>query len=217
MIVIHEMPGITPLVADFADDVVERGFTVVMPDLVGTPGRAASAGYMLSSIVRMCVAREFTTLALGRTSPIVAWLRALARRLHGELGGPGVGAIGMCFSGGFALGMMIDEHTIAPVLSQPSLPMAIGSRRAAALGLSDGDVAAVADRAAAGCEVLGLRFGDDAMVGQRFATLREVLGDAFVAVELPSPHPKAHSVLTDDRDAATVERVLTFLDDRLRV
>lgn len=42
-------------------------------------------------------------MAMRQTSPVIAWLRALAKSLHAEVGGVGVGAIGMCFSGGFAL------------------------------------------------------------------------------------------------------------------
>ena len=33
--VVHEVPGITPKVTTFANEVVAQGFTVVMPDLVG--------------------------------------------------------------------------------------------------------------------------------------------------------------------------------------
>ena len=133
-------------------------FTVVMPLLVGEVGRAPDKKYMLSSMSKVCVSREFTTLALGKTSPVIAWLRALAKQLHREVGGPGVGAVGMCFSGGFALGMMLDDVMIAPVLSQPSLPFAFGKSRAADLNLSPDDQLAIAQRATQGCEVLGLRF-----------------------------------------------------------
>jgi dienelactone hydrolase len=111
VIVVHEIPGITPLVARFANEVVERGFTVVMPSLVGTPGKEPSNVYAVQQMARVCVAREFTTFALNQTSPIIAWLRALARNIHQQVGGPGVGAVGMCFSGGFALGMMVDDIT----------------------------------------------------------------------------------------------------------
>ena len=215
VIVVHEIPGITPKVAAFAEEVVDRGFTVVMPDLVGTVGRPRTESYLMRSALRMCVAKEFTTMATGRTSPIVAWLRALARRLHAEVGGPGVGAVGMCFSGGFALGMMVDDIMVAPVLSQPSLPFPFGAERKADLGLSPDDLATVIDRAADGCQVLALRFDADPLVGDRFATLRNAIGDAFVAIELPSPSKQAHSVLTEDRDDASVERVLEFLEERL--
>jgi dienelactone hydrolase len=215
VVVIHELPGITPLVARFANEVVERGFTVVMPSLVGTPGKVLSTPYAVASMAKVCVAREFTHWAVGETSPIIGWLRALARDLHTEAGGPGVGAVGMCFSGGFALGMMVDDVMVAPVLSQPSLPFAVGAARSADLNLSPADRAAVAERAAAGCEVLGLRYRDDRLVGTRFDSLRALLGDRFVAVELPSRSRRDHSVLTEQRDDESVARVLDFLTAKL--
>ena len=216
VIVVHEIPGITPAVERFANDVVDAGFTVVMPDLVGTPGQEVSGKYLASSMLKICVAKEFTTLALKQTSPIISWLRALARSLHNEIGGKGVGAVGMCFSGGFALGMMVDDIMIAPVLSQPSLPFVVGKARGADLNLSPDDVAVITQRAADGCQVLGLRFTQDKLVGSRFATLREILGDAFIAVEIPSQSPKDHSVLTEQRDEASVQRVLAFFTEKLK-
>lgn len=216
VIVVHEIPGITPAVERFANDVVNAGFTVVMPDLVGTPGREVSGGYTMSSMLKVCISREFTNMALKKTSPIISWLRALARSLHQEVGGPGVGAVGMCFSGGFALGMMVDDIMIAPVLSQPSLPFAIGKARGADVNLSPDDAAVVAERAAQGCQVLGLRFDKDKLVGDRFSSLRSLLGDAFVAVEIPSRSPKDHSVLTEQRDEDSVQRVLQFFNEKLK-
>ena len=216
VIVIHEIPGITPLVARFANEVVDAGFTVVMPSIVGTPGKPPTGGYIAQSMTKVCIAKEFTTFALNQTSPIIAWLRALARSLHDEVGGPGVGAVGMCFSGGFALGMMVDDLMLAPVLSQPSLPFSIGKTRGADLNLSPDDAAAVAERAAEGCQVLGLRFADDRLVGDRFASLQELLGDSFIAIELPSAKKSDHSVLTEQRDDASVEKVIDFLKDKLR-
>jgi hypothetical protein len=72
---------------------------------------------MLSAI---CIHREFNVWYTGKSSPIVEWLRALARKAHADCGGRGVGAIGMCFTGGFALAMMTESTVVAPVLSQPS-------------------------------------------------------------------------------------------------
>jgi dienelactone hydrolase len=215
VIVVHEIPGITPAVERFADDVVQAGFTVVMPDLVGTAGQEVSGKYIASSMAKVCISREFTTMALGHTSPIISWLRALARSLHKEIGGKGVGAIGMCFSGGFALGMMVDEIMVAPVLSQPSLPFSIGKKRGADLNLSPDDAVVIAQRAAQGCQVLGLRFDQDKLVGDRFTSLRELLGDAFIAIELPSSSKKDHSVLTEQRDEASVQKVVEFLTQKL--
>ena len=231
VIVIHEVPGITPEVAAFARRVVERGYSVRLPSLFGTPGKSMSIGYVLRSITGACVAKEFTAFALDRTSPVIGWLRQLASEAHAECGGPGVGAVGMCFTGGFALGMMVDERMLAPVLSQPSLPFPIGKKRKAALGISDADLETVKQRAVRGACVLGLRFTKDpAVPAARFETLHRELGDAFIAVEIDSspgnPHgiPKmAHSVLTEHfvdtpghPTHAALERVLAFFDDRLR-
>ncbi|NBR00507.1 MAG: dienelactone hydrolase [Actinobacteria bacterium] len=215
VIVVHEVPGITPKVLAFAEEVVASGFTVAMPSLVGTPGREMSNKYAVRSLLKVCVAREFVSLATNRTSPVIAWLRALARDVHGRAGGKGVGAVGMCFSGGFALGMMVDDIMVAPVLSQPSLPFPVGRKRAADLNLSPDDAAVIAERAAGGCEVLGLRFTKDKLVGDRFSSLRTLLGDAFIAVEIPSEKPNDHSVLTEQRHDESVQRVLQFFRDKL--
>jgi dienelactone hydrolase len=231
VVVVHEIPGITPLVAGFARKVVDAGFTVALPSLVGEPGRAMSGGYVLGSFTQVCLSKEFATWALNRTSPVIVWLRALARDLHTHAGGPGVGAVGMCFSGGFALAMAVDDEMLAPVLSQPSLPLPVGNARAHALGLSDADLARVKDRAANHdlC-VLGLRFSKDRKVPDaRWQCYRQELGDRFIAVEIDSSpgNPQgikrtAHSVLTEEfvdrpghptRDA--LDRVLAFLRDRL--
>jgi dienelactone hydrolase len=170
---------------------------------------------MASSAAKVCISREFTTMALNKTSPIISWLRALAKYVHAEIGGKGVGAVGMCFSGGFALGMMVDDIMVAPVLSQPSLPFAIGVKRAANLSLSEQDASRVAQRAAAGCQVLGLRYTGDRLVGTRFAELHKLLGDAFIAVEFESTAKSDHSVLTEQRQELGVQRVIEFLKSKL--
>ena len=215
VIVVHEIPGITPAVERFANEVVDRGFTVVMPDLVGTPGKDVSGRYLASSLLKVCISKEFTTMAMNKTSPIISWLRALAKATHAEVGGKGVGAVGMCFSGGFALGMMVDDIMLAPVLSQPSLPFPAGKSRAADLNLSPDDAIVIAQRAAEGCQVLGLRYDKDRAVGDRFSSLRTLLGDAFIAIELPSQKPSDHSVLTEQRDEQSVQRVLDFFVEKL--
>ena len=174
VIVISEIPGITPAVADFARRVVDLGCTVAMPSLFGEPGRPMSTPYAVQSLTSACVSKEFATWAAGRTSPVTVWLRHLARDLHDELGGPGVGVVGMCLTGGFALAMMVDDEVVAPVLSQPSLPFPVGKGRKRDLGISAEDLARVKERVDEGICVLGLRFtGDPVMPADRFARLRE--------------------------------------------
>jgi dienelactone hydrolase len=213
VVVIHEIPGISPDVIAFAEEVVARGFTVVMPVLFGTPGKPVSIPYSVATIAGICVNREFTKLALGRTTPVAGWLRSLARELHEELGGPGVGAVGMCFTGGYALAMLADAPVAAPVLAQPASPIPLGKARRADLGLSPADLDAVRTKVAAGCHVLGLRYADDPAIGTRFDTLRRELGDNFIAVEFPG---RKHSTLTAHRQQEGVDRVLDFLTERLQ-
>jgi dienelactone hydrolase len=207
VIVIAEMPGITPRVVEFADRVVALGCTAVLPRLFGEPGVAPSLVSYARAIVPACVSREFAAWATGTTSPVVRWCRALAAHEHQRCGGPGVGAVGMCFTGNFALAMLTEDAVTVPVLSQPSLPLGPSARSKRDLHLSDADLATVKARVVADdlC-VLGLRFTRDRLVPeQRFARLREELGDRFVAVEIDSspgnPHGigrSAHSVLTEE-------------------
>jgi dienelactone hydrolase len=212
VVIISEIPGITPRVIEFADEVVAAGFTVVLPHLFGTPGAANGTWPVVRTLGRICVSRELSLLALGQTQPVADWLRDLARQLHAELGGPGVGALGMCFTGGFALAMMVDTSVVAPVLAQPSAPIAVTPRRSADLNLSPADLAAVKQRALAGCEVLGLRYRSDPMVGRRFDTLTRELGDRFVRVEFDG---REHATLTEHRQQEAVDRVLDFFRDKL--
>lgn len=205
VIVISEIPGITPKVAEFGRRVAGLGCTAVLPHLFGTPGKAPSMPYALQSMAHACISREFTILALRRTSPITSWLRVLARAAHEECGGPGVGVVGMCLTGGFALAMMVDDIVLAPVLSQPSLPFGLTAGEKRDVGITDADLATVKRRAEEGTCVLGLRFtGDRAVPPERFARLREELGTNFVSVEIDSSPSNqfgipanAHSVLTE--------------------
>jgi len=213
VVVVHELPGLTPDVVTFADEVVEAGYTVVLPNLFGEPEATMGAGTMAKVFPKICVNREFTKLALNQTAPVTAWLRSLARSLHDELGGPGVGALGMCFTGGYALAMMVDDSVAAPVVCQPSTPFAVGKRRGADLNLTPGDLDIVRRRAAAGCPVLGLRYRSDPATGTRFDTLRAELGDNFLSLEFEG---KGHAVLTEHRQQAAVDRILAFLGERLR-
>jgi dienelactone hydrolase len=230
VVVIHEIPGITPEVADFGRRVADAGFTAALPVLFGEPGRPMTASYVAQSFGPACVSKEFSAFATGRTSPITVWLRALGAEMHEECGGPGIGAVGMCFTGGFALAMMVDDRMLAPVLSQPSLPLPISKRRKADVGIDAGDLARVKERVADGECLLGLRFTKDpAVPAARFETLRRELGDGFISVDIDSApgnafgiKKSAHSVLTNDLvdepghpTRVALDQVLAFFTQRL--
>jgi dienelactone hydrolase len=205
VVIMHELPGITPPVADFANRVAAEGFSVFMPWMFGTPGKPLSKGYLICQEVRVCLNREFRMFAARKSSPITDWLRALCRHAHQQCGGPGVGAIGMCLTGGFALSLMVDPVVMAPVLSQPSLPaLPFTQERKAALGVAPEELAVAKERCAAGVTILGMRFTNDPLCPpERFERLRKEFGEGFTGIEIDSspgnPYgnpPNAHSVVT---------------------
>ncbi|KAA1423897.1 dienelactone hydrolase [Mumia zhuanghuii] len=233
VIVMPEMPGISPDVLRFAAWVRDAGFTVYVPSLFGTDGAYPTVEDGAAVMKRACVSAEFRAFAGGGTSPVVTWLRALARLAHDECGGPGVGAVGMCFTGNFALTMTLEPSVVAAVLSQPSLPL----DDPAALEMSTEDAEAVKARfASADLRALGLRFeGDRWCTGQRFAAYARLLGERFdervlsgeVANAEPPPFFRdvvgtPHSVVTahlvDEEGHPTVQArdaILSYLTERL--
>jgi len=235
VIVMAEMPGISPHVARFARWVREAGFTVYMPSLFGRDGAVAGSDEAAGVFRHACVSAEFRAFGAGAASPVTQWLRALARHAHTASGGPGVGAIGMCFTGNFALTMMLEPAMLAPVLSQPSLPL----DDAGGLEISAEDLAVVADRLRReDLTVLAYRFAGDAFCrGERFAAYAAALGERFTPRVLPdsaaNPGPRPpffdkfvtspHSVVTVDLideagqpTLAARDEILAFFRQRLR-
>jgi dienelactone hydrolase len=227
VIVMTEMPGISPHVARFARWVRDAGFTVWMPDLFGRAGAPLSMGYAVGSMLRGCVSREFKAFAANQSSPVIDWLRALAAHAFPLCGGRGVGAIGMCFTGNFALSLMLEPAVLAPVLAQPSLPMG----RRGGMHIAPDELARVKQRLEReDLTVLAYRFaGDSFCRAERFAAYQAALGDRFVGRVLPdsaanpdAPMKNPHSVVTlhlIDREGeptrAARDEILAFFRQRL--
>jgi dienelactone hydrolase len=233
VIVMAEMPGISPHVARFARWVRDAGFTVYMPSLFGRDGAVPGAEEGAAIFQRACVSAEFRAFASNESSPATRWLRSLARFAHGECGGPGVGAIGMCFTGNFALTMMLEPSMLAPVLSQPSLPL----NDPAGIEIAPNEVRAVRERLEReDLTVMAYRFeGDKFCMAQRFAAYREALGDRFIGRVLPdgaantdlapfferyvtTPHSVVTAHLIDEIGQPTIaarDEILAFFKQRL--
>ncbi len=226
VVVIPEVPGISPEVLGFADHLVDAGFSVVVPSLFGVPGRAVSVPYAMATLARLCVAREMRAFAANAERPVSLFLRALAADLNTRTPGPGVGVVGMCFTGGFALATAVDGSVLAAVTSQPSVPFSVDRTRRRDLGLSPAETATVAERTRSGLCLLGLRFSADrALSPERFDAYAATFGDAVELIVLDSSpgNPdgykrSAHSVLTGEvredppnSAHAARERVVAFL------
>ncbi len=233
VIVMAEMPGISPQVARFARWVREAGFTVLMPSLFGRDGAVPTVEDGVAVFQRACVSAEFRAFARNESSPVTQWLRALARHAHARCGGPGVGAIGMCFTGNFALTMMLEPAVLAPVLCQPSLPL----DDPAGLEISRDELSAVQQRLERDdLTVMAYRFaGDKFCRAERFAAYTQALGERFVAHVLPdnaahrdpppffkqvvaSPHSVVTAHLIDEAGQPTIaarDEIIAFFAARL--
>jgi dienelactone hydrolase len=227
VIVMTEIPCISPHVARFARWVREAGFTVYMPHLFGEDGAVPTTLGTLATAIPLCISAQFRALKSNVSSPITQWLRALAAVAHQECGGPGVGAIGMCFTGNFALSMMLEKAVIAPVLSQPSLPV----NNSADIHIAPDELAVVRKRMEEeDLTVLAYRFeGDKHCRAERFATYHAALGDRFKPSVLPdsaanpdalssNPHSVVTAHLIDEAGQPTVkarDEILDFFRMRL--
>jgi dienelactone hydrolase len=233
VIILPEMPGVSPDVTRFARWVRDAGFTVYVPSLFGVDGAYPTKEHGEAIAKRACVSKEFRAFAGGGTSPIVDWLRALAARAHTQCEGPGVGAIGMCFTGNFALTMTLEPSVIAPVINHPSLPL----DDPAGLELSPVDATAIQARFERDdLQAIGYRFDNDRWcTGQRFAAYATLLGSRFEGRVLPgsvaNPEPPPffrdlvqtpHSVVTahlvDQVGHPTIrarDEIIAFLIERL--
>ncbi len=227
VVVIHELPGLTKECIALANRLVDAGYRVYMPLLLGRPGEKA----VTRNLLRVCISREFSVFAMNKSSPIIAWLKEVCAKALKECGGAGVGAIGMCLTGNFAISLMADPKVLAPVSCQPSLPFPISKKRKAALAMSPEELQAAKRRATEGQDLMCFRFScDNTSPEARFNKLGEEFGTAFRGMQIDSsegnPHrirAKAHAVQTSEfvdkaghptREA--MDRVLAFFEERLK-
>ena len=215
VLLMHELPGLNRACIDYANELAQT-FAVYMPLLFGKPYDNNG----LKFLPHICISKEFAALSNGGGGTLVGWLRALGRKALQDCGGPGIGAIGMCLTGNFAIALMADEAVLAPVASQPALPITAalpmlrtvmpGAR--AALGVTPEQLAAAMQRAAQGVPLMCLRFSNDRISpAERFDVLRATFGTAFrpflrhssEGIDSSPDNPyglkeNAHSVLTGE-------------------
>jgi dienelactone hydrolase len=205
VVVMAEMPGITPHVARFSRWVREAGFTVYMPNLFGKDGAVPKMPGAYLTVVKGCISAEFRAFSANASSPVTQWLRALAAQAHGECGGRGVGAIGMCFTGNFALSMMLEKSVLAPVLAQPSLPL----NDEAGMHIAPDELAAVKARMEAeDLTVLAYRFeGDKFCKAARFAAYETALGDRFEGRVLPDSAARPNTMMKNPHSVVTLHLI----------
>jgi dienelactone hydrolase len=210
VVIIQELPGIGPETLRLADEFVDRGFEVVLPHLFGPLEKTSIGGNLLRVF---CMRREFHLFASNRSSPIVDWLRALCRNIKAQGQYKGVGVIGMCLTGNFAISLMGDDSVLAAVSSQPSMPLV----KASQLHMSAADITAIRQRIDATAPMHAYRFDGDPMCNAaKFRAIDETFNDEGITRVVTHTLPgKGHSVLTLDFVDATGHPTRAALDEIL--
>lgn len=192
VILVHELPGMSEACVCLGNEIAERGFCVYLPLLFGRPNHSLEGAWNLARIARFCITREFRLFAKHEQGGFAEWLRALCRKVHEDRGGKGVGVMGMCLTGGFALSAVVEPKVMAAVASQPALPMTIfplpgNERRRSSSGISEKDLDLIADRTQGGLPIIGFRFTEDPWCTvKRFDSLERRLGKNFERYEISS-------------------------------
>jgi dienelactone hydrolase len=199
VVLMHELPGMTPGCLRAATRIVECGFRVYLPLFFGHPNEYSITDGIFSTV--LCIRHEFNVFTTHGKSPIAEWLRELCRRADDECGYRGVGLIGMCLTGNVVLSVMLEPSVSVPVMCEPSLPFL----HKASLGAPEEDIEDAKQRAK-DAPILAFRFAsDNKCPKERFDTLRNTFKENICTVEIPTgpENPfdipgNAHSVLSGD-------------------
>ncbi|MDF2734758.1 MAG: putative dienelactone hydrolase [Chloroflexota bacterium] len=201
VILMHEAPGISPSTFRIAEFLHAAGYAVALPELMRPGPFGPEKVRNATGMLRFCVARELAAFSSNRTGSIVEWLRDLAGAESAADKGRNVAVIGMCFSGGFALGALLEDAVSAAVSSQPALPFPIWFGRAVDIGLSRDDVGGIQGRVVAGAGLRVMRYAKDyKSPGRRFQRIVDDFPTCS-SQQIPTSRRNDHSVLRDSIDA----------------
>jgi dienelactone hydrolase len=218
VIIMQELPGIGMETLHLADRLNEAGFRVVIPHIFGPLGKVSMAG----NFGRLfCMRRQFHLFERNASSPIIDWLRALCIDVRTRTGTTGVGVIGMCLTGNFAITLMAEDSVLAGVASQPAMPIFVAPK---SLHMTDQEAEKARQALTAKGPMLAYRFeGDPLCSATKFNAINDRFNDPekerIKLVTLPG---KGHSVLTLDfvdenghpsHDA--LEEIIVYFGDKL--
>lgn len=205
ILILQELPGIGPETLELAAKLNASGFRVYLPHMFGTYGKIE---LVKNSARLFCVRKEFNIFAKGKQSPIAGWMRALTQEIKQRESSAGVGVIGMCLTGSFALTLMAEDAVLGGVASQPALPILGGTQ----LHMSQQDISAAATGMAAKGPGLAMRYERDKLASKKLMdALKQAFGDLLETKEYPG---KDHSLLTLDFHDPAYQRVDAYFKAR---
>ena len=212
ILILQELPGIDDKTFALADRLIDAGFKIYLPHMLGRFGTKTT----LRNMARLlCIRREFDAFLSGAQSPVAGWMRALCAEIAIREGGAQIGVIGMCLTGSFAIPLMAEDAVIAAVASQPSLPMLFNSDK---LHMSDEDVTRACGAMARKGPAIAMRFkSDTTSKPAHIAALKAAFGMHLEVTEYDNPpghKGKAHSLLTGHFKIDAYERTESYFKAR---
>jgi len=123
VLLLHELMGLTDDTFDLAARISEEGFTVALPHLFGPAGGKGSLAAGAAGLFDRCIRSQMSILAGSQPRKGTAWLAAAAEWLDERTDSPnGIGVIGMCATGAYAMAAVLDPKVGAVVASQAAGP-----------------------------------------------------------------------------------------------
>ena len=209
ILILQELPGIGAETDALADRLIDAGFSVYLPHLLGPLGRANRLTTALNTARLLCIRREFNIFLHGRQSPVAAWIRALCEDIAARSGSARIGVIGMCLTGSFAIPLMAEASVMGAVASQPALPI----RHHDTLHMSATEVTSACHAMQFKGPALAMRYeGDKIASAAHMQALKGAFGEHLDVREFPG---NAHSLLTLDFSEAAYAAMQDYFSERL--
>jgi dienelactone hydrolase len=206
VVLLHELPGLSPADMGLARCLAKEGFSVYLPLLFGTRGQ----DNWLLGYFQSCGRSTFECSKLSTNSPILGWVRTVCRRVADQAHGP-IAVIGMCLTGAFPLACLADPRVRGAILCQPTIPFSLAGtpddEQKFDLGVDPRDLD-VAVRS--GVPILAMRYtADTKCPPQRMMILRWAFRDKVAVIELGGEG--RHSTLAGNFDEGAFADVVSYL------
>jgi dienelactone hydrolase len=210
IVLLHELPGLTPADLALAQCLAQHDLNVYVPVLFGEAGQDnILAGYFQS-----CLTGQFECAKLSTSSPVLERIERVVDHAYG-IGGKPVGVIGMCLTGSFPLALLRNRHVRAAVVCQPTVPFSLlASGPAGAqvknLGLGQDDLVAALR---SDVSFLALRYTADRFCPEeRMKMIETIFGDRVAVVRIETGDPRKHSTLAADHHEGAFADTVTYLN-----
>ena len=207
ILLLQELPGIDASTIALVDRLNLAGYRVYLPHFLGKIGKNRPT--MNGLYMVFCMRKEFNAFSQFKLSPIANWMRALCKNIRTMEKSSGVGVIGMCLTGNFAMALMADEAVIAGISCQPSLP----HKKDVGLHMSPKETADARQGMKDKGGVLVMSYDQDVLCP--LTRIKEIDSTFKPFVQIKTFKGEGHSTLTSDGADGVREQAFTLATDYL--